>query len=60
MPRSEEFKEWSNFPPSKPMKGKDAPGGPRVKTYVEGLDEKMEGGIPEGNLVLMAGEALGF
>ncbi len=39
------------------MKGKDAPGGPRVKTYVEGLDEKMEGGIPEGNLVLMAGEA---
>jgi KaiC/GvpD/RAD55 family RecA-like ATPase len=30
---------------------------PRLRTYVEGLDEKMEGGIPEGNVVLLAGEA---
>lgn len=29
---------------------------PRIKTYVEGLDDKMEGGIPAGNVVLLAGE----
>jgi KaiC/GvpD/RAD55 family RecA-like ATPase len=28
----------------------------RIKTYIEGLDEKMEGGIPVGNVVLLAGE----
>ncbi len=29
---------------------------PRIRTYVEGLDEKMEGGIPSGHVVLLAGE----
>jgi KaiC/GvpD/RAD55 family RecA-like ATPase len=29
---------------------------PRVRTYVEGLDEKIEGGIPKGQVVLVAGE----
>ncbi len=28
----------------------------RVRTFVDGLDEKMEGGIPRGNVVLLAGE----
>ena len=28
-----------------------------IKTYVEGLDEKMEGGIPAGSAVLLAGTA---
>ena len=28
-----------------------------VKTYVEGLDEKMEGGVPKGHTVLVAGTA---
>ena len=28
----------------------------RVKTYVKGLDEVMEGGIPEGSVVLVAGK----
>src|SRR5580658_9004467 len=28
----------------------------RIKTYIEGLDEKMEGGIPVGHVVLLAGE----
>jgi KaiC/GvpD/RAD55 family RecA-like ATPase len=28
---------------------------PRVRTFVENLDEKMQGGIPKGNLVLLAG-----
>ncbi len=28
-----------------------------IKTYVEGLDEKMEGGIPRGHSVLIAGTA---
>jgi len=27
----------------------------RVKTYIEGLDENMEGGIPEGHIVLLNG-----
>lgn len=27
----------------------------RVKTYIEGLDENIEGGIPEGHIVLMSG-----
>jgi KaiC/GvpD/RAD55 family RecA-like ATPase len=40
------------------MKGKDeAQLNRRIKTYVDGLDEKMEGGIPVGNVVLMAGES---
>jgi KaiC/GvpD/RAD55 family RecA-like ATPase len=40
------------------MKGKDeASANRRIKTYVEGLDEKMEGGIPSGNVVLLAGES---
>jgi len=30
---------------------------PRLKTYVRGLDEKMEGGIPIGNIVLLCGNA---
>lgn len=29
----------------------------RVKTYVQGLDEHMEGGIPEGHVVLVTGVA---
>jgi KaiC/GvpD/RAD55 family RecA-like ATPase len=28
---------------------------PRVKTYIQGLDEELQGGIPERNLVLIAG-----
>jgi KaiC/GvpD/RAD55 family RecA-like ATPase len=28
-----------------------------IKTYIEGLDEKMEGGIPKGHAVLVAGTA---
>jgi KaiC/GvpD/RAD55 family RecA-like ATPase len=40
------------------MKGKDDTQiNRRVKTYVDGLDDKMEGGIPVGNVVLMAGES---
>jgi KaiC/GvpD/RAD55 family RecA-like ATPase len=40
------------------MKGKEEPQiNRRIKTYVDGLDEKMEGGIPVGNVVLMAGES---
>lgn len=40
------------------MKGKDeAAPVPRIKTYIKELDEKMEGGIPQGNIVLFAGEA---
>jgi circadian clock protein KaiC len=27
----------------------------RIKTYIEGLDEQMEGGIPEGHVVLICG-----
>ena len=27
----------------------------RVKTYIENLDENMQGGVPKGNLVLLAG-----
>ncbi len=29
----------------------------RIKTYIEGFDEKMEGGIPEGHIVLIVGES---
>ena len=29
----------------------------RIKTYIEGLDENMQGGIPEGHIVLIAGSA---
>ncbi len=29
----------------------------RIKTYVYGLDERMEGGIPEGYIVLLCGKA---
>lgn len=29
---------------------------PRIRTYVDGLDEKIEGGIPQGQVVLVAGE----
>ncbi len=29
----------------------------RIKTYIEGFDENLEGGIPEGHIVLMAGSA---
>ncbi len=29
----------------------------RVKTYIEGLDEKMEGGIPVGHITLISGSA---
>ena len=40
------------------MKGKDdGAQGPRMKTHIKELDEKMEGGIPAGNVVLLAGEA---
>lgn len=28
----------------------------RIKTYIEGFDERMNGGIPKGNLVIIAGE----
>lgn len=28
----------------------------RVKTYIQGFDDMMEGGIPEGHIVLLAGE----
>ncbi len=28
----------------------------RVKTYIEGLDEKLQGGIPAGSVVLLVGE----
>jgi KaiC/GvpD/RAD55 family RecA-like ATPase len=28
----------------------------RIKTYIEGLDEKMQGGIPAGSVVLLVGE----
>jgi KaiC/GvpD/RAD55 family RecA-like ATPase len=28
----------------------------RIKTYVKGLDEEMQGGIPEGSVVLIAGK----
>lgn len=30
--------------------------GGRIKTYVEGFDEKLSGGIPEGHIVLICGE----
>lgn len=29
----------------------------RVKTYIEGLDDKMQGGIPEGHISLLSGAA---
>ena len=29
---------------------------PRIKTYIQGFDEKLSGGIPEGSVVLVAGE----
>jgi KaiC/GvpD/RAD55 family RecA-like ATPase len=29
----------------------------RIRTYVKGLDERMEGGIPKGHLVLICGRA---
>lgn len=29
----------------------------RVKTYIQGFDESLQGGIPEGHIVLMAGSA---
>ena len=29
----------------------------RIKTYIYGLDERMEGGIPEGYIVLLCGKA---
>jgi circadian clock protein KaiC len=28
----------------------------RIPTYIQGFDEKMAGGVPEGNIVLVAGE----
>ncbi|MFO7618985.1 MAG: RAD55 family ATPase [Thermoplasmata archaeon] len=28
----------------------------RIKTYVKGLDEVMQGGIPEGSVILIAGK----
>ena len=31
--------------------------GTRIPTYVEGLDEKMQGGIPGGHIVLVAGSS---
>ena len=30
--------------------------GEYVKTYIEGFDEKMHGGIPEGSVVLLVGQ----
>ena len=29
----------------------------RVKTFVKGLDKEMEGGIPEGSMVMIASSA---
>jgi len=29
----------------------------RIKTYIQGLDENMEGGIPEGHIVLISGKS---
>ena len=29
----------------------------RIKTYIKGLDENMQGGVPEGHIVLIHGEA---
>ncbi len=28
---------------------------PRIKTYIQGLDEQMDGGVPKGHVVLMSG-----
>ena len=28
---------------------------PRVKTYIQGLDEQMSGGVPKGHVVLISG-----
>ncbi len=28
----------------------------RIKTYIQGFDDVMSGGIPEGHVVLIAGE----
>src|SRR3989304_8165921 len=30
--------------------------GDRVRTYIQGFDEKLSGGIPEGSIVLLCGE----
>ncbi len=30
--------------------------GERIRTFIHGFDEKLEGGIPEGHIVLLAGE----
>lgn len=30
-------------------------GMPRIPTYIEGLDERMEGGVPAGSVILMSG-----
>ena len=29
----------------------------RIKTYIKGLDENLQGGIPEGHIVLVCGSA---
>jgi len=31
-------------------------GGDRIRTFIQGFDEKLSGGIPEGSIVLLAGE----
>jgi KaiC/GvpD/RAD55 family RecA-like ATPase len=48
---------WDTIPPSTMKRSDGIVGDKRVKTYIEGLDEKMEGGVPVGNVVLLAGES---
>jgi len=35
----------------------DSQGIKRIKTYIQGLDEEIEGGIPEGHVILISGTA---
>ena len=44
------------FKPHNPLLVGDSMSEMRIKTYIEGLDEKMQGGIPAGSVVLLVGE----